>query len=255
MFQGNNFSVSYFSIFTGDILHSKIKNQFISNIEAKKCYSDFKESNNILIKKIRPKSSSYIKCKTNSYSKKTNLKFFKDFIDPKKLKNKQRKNSLTQEIRKINSVEPYKQYILEKREIEENKKRREIEKKYINESRKQQELKILYDQKMKNEGYDFSRQEAKVGFLDKYIESKNYTKEKTKNFNAGRVFNYKKNKYQYIDIDLLEEIKANKRKNIFEEDFDLKTDTKYNSFRIKAVSFIKSLRHNPNYNYWIRKDK
>ena len=61
--------------------------------------------------------------------------------------------------------------------------------------------------------------------------------------------------YKLIDIELLEEIKANKRKNIFEEDFDLKTSTKYNSFRVKAISFIKSLRHNPNYNYWIRKDK
>ena len=69
------------------------------------------------------------------------------------------------------------------------------------------------------------------------------------------ISNYKQNIYKYIDIELLEEIKSNKRKNIFEEDFDVRSSNKYNSFRTKAVSFIKSLRHNPNYNYWIRKDQ
>ena len=90
--------------------------------------------------------------------------------------------------------------------------------------------------------------------MDKYIESKNYSKEKTNNSYGKVSVNYRKNKYQFVDMDLLEDIKANKRKNVFEEDFDLKTSTKYNSFRLQAASFIKSLRHNPNYNYWIRKD-
>ena len=56
-------------------------------------------------------------------------------------------------------------------------------------------------------------------------------------------------------MDLLEDIKANRRKNLFEEDFGLKSSSKYNCFRAQASSFIKSLRHNPNYNYWIRKDQ
>lgn len=260
MSNDNNFSILYFSIFTPDILQSKIQNQFISNIESRKNLCDLKNNNKFLIKKIRPNSSSNLKpafCRTISNTK--NKKLFRDFIDLKSSYNKKKKKttkySLTQGLGRIGSTEPYKQYILEKREIEENKKRREIEKKYIIESKKQQEIKMLNDLKTKYEGYDFSRQEAKVGFLDKYIESKNYSKEKTKNFYIRPVSNYNKNKYKYIDIELLEEIKANKRKNIFEEDFDLKTSTKYNSFRVKAISFIKSLRHNPNYNYWIRKDK
>ena len=138
--------------------------------------------------------------------------------------------------------------------MEENRKRREIEKKYIIESRKLQELKIINDIKTKYEGYDFSRQEAKVGFLDKYIKSKNKKKKKIKDFYGRAAINSRKNTFQCIDMNLLEDIKSNKKKNIFDEDFDLKTSTKYSSFRLKAVSFIKSLRHNPNYNYWIRKD-
>ena len=91
--------------------------------------------------------------------------------------------------------------------------------------------------------------------MDKYIESKNYSKEKIKNFYGRAVVNYRKNNYKYIDVELIEDLKQNKRKNIFEEDFDLKSSSKYNSFRIQAVSFIKSLRRNPNYNYWIRNEK
>lgn len=261
----NNFSVVYFSIFTPHIFQSKIKNQFIKLKVPKKNFYNFKTANSVLIKKIKTNSYDNIKplfCKTSNNT--GNFLSFRDFMTVKSNKsnnNKKKKNKtkyrLTHNIGRPGSAEPYKQYILEKREIEENRKRREIEKKYIIESKKNQELKLLNDIKTKNEGYDFSRQEKKVGFMEKHIESKNYSKEKTKNSYERTSINYRKNNYnyQYVDMELLEDIKTNKRKNIFEEDFDLKTSTKYNSFRLQAASFIKSLRHNPNYNYWIRKDQ
>ena len=264
MSNNSNFSVIYFSVFTPEILESKVKNNFMKN-RPKRNFINFKTSNNILINRVKVYSSTNLKpffCKTTSniqknYQSKKDVLLFRDFITLQSNKSKKKKNSKNNygSIGRVGSVEPYKQYIIEKRELEENKKRREIEKKYIIESRKLHEMRLINDIKNKYDGYDFSRQESKVGFLDKYIESKNYSKEKTKNF-YGRTsaINTRKNNYQYIDMDLLEDIKSNKRKNIFEEDFDLKSSTKYNSFRVKAVSFIKSLRHNPNYNYWIRKD-
>lgn len=258
MSNNNNFSVVYFSLFTPNIFQTKIKNKFLKEKEPKKNFFNFKTTNNLLIKKIKTNSTTDIKphlCKTASNIKKKNPKLFRDFISVNPNKKSKKKYKLSRGIIRPGSVEPYKQYILEKREIEENKKRREIEKKYVIESKKQQELNLLNDLKTKYEGYDFSRQEGKVSFLDKYVESKNYSKEKTKNFFVRPVSNYRKNKYYYIDVELLEVIKANKRKNIFEEDFDINTSSKYNSFRTKAVSFIKSLRHNPNYNYWIRKEQ
>ena len=149
-------------------------------------------------------------------------------------------------------LEPYKQYILEKREIEKIREKREIEKKYKMESIMQQENRLLNEMKSKYEGYDFSKNQSKTGFLEKIIESKNYSKEKLKDFSRP-VVNYSKNKYDLVVMELIEDIKANRRKNIFEEDFNIKASTKYNNFRSKAISFIKYLRHNPNYNYWIRK--
>ena len=116
----------------------------------------------------------------------------------------------------------------------------------------QQENKLLNEMKTKYEGYDFSKNQSKTGFLEKIIESKNYSKEKLKDFSRP-VVSYSKNKYDLVVMELIEDIKANRRKNIFEEDFNIKTSTKYNNFRSKAISFIKYLRHNPNYNYWIRK--
>ena len=258
MSNNNKFSVIYFSVFTPNIFQTKIKNQFIKEKEPKRSFCNFKTTNNILIKKIRANSNKDIKphiCKTTSNLKNKNIELFRDFISLKPYKKKKKKYKLTNGVIRPGSAEPYKQYILEKREIEENKKRREIEKKYIIESKIQQEMKALNDIKTKYEGYDFSRQEEKVGFMDKYIESKNYSKEKTKSFFVRPVSLYGKNKYHYIDVELVEDIKSNKRKNVFEEDFDVKTSSKYNLFRVKAVSFIKSLRHNPNYNYWIRKEQ
>ena len=262
MSNNNKFSVIYFSIFTPEIFQTKLNNQFIKEKETKKSFSNFKTTNNILIKKIKANSITNKKplfCKTTANIKNKNVLVFRDFISlkqNKKKKNKPKtKYKIIQSIGRPGSAEPYKQYILEKKEIEENRKRREIEKKYVIESRKKEEFKLLNDIKTKYEGYDFSRQEAKVGFMDKYIESKNYSKEKIKNFYGRSVVNYRKNNYKYIDVELVEDLKQNKRKNIFEEDFDLKSSSKYNSFRIQAVSFIKSLRRNPNYNYWIRKEK
>ena len=104
---------------------------------------------------------------------------------------------------------------MEKKEIEENRKRREIEKKYVIESRKKEEFKLLNDIKTKYEGYDFSRQEEKVGFMGKYIESKNYSKEKAKSFSIGLCLINGKKKNHYIDMGLVENIKSNKRKNDF----------------------------------------
>jgi len=255
MSNNSNFSVIYFSVFTPEILESKVKNNFMKN-RPKRNFINFKTQNNILINKVKAYSSTNLKpffCKTTSniqkkHQTKKDVLLFRDFITLQSNKSKKKKNSKKSfgGIGRAGSVEPYKQYIIEKRELEENKKRREIEKKYIIESRKLHDIRLINDIKTKYDGYDFSRQES---------ESKNYSKEKTKYFyGRSSAINTRKNNYQYIDIDLLEDIKSNKRKNIFEEDFDLKSSTKYNSFRLKAVSFIKSLRHNPNYNYWIRKD-
>ena len=52
-----------------------------------------------------------------------------------------------------------------------------------------------------------------------------------------------------MDLGLIEEYKQNKRKNIFEEDYNVKTALRYAKFRQDAMSFIKLLRDNPDYNY------
>lgn len=255
-----NFSAIYFSIFTPKNFQIEIKNQSMKDKEPKNNYTSFKTMNNILFKKINSKSRQKVRpmiCKTTGNLKSENLLLFRNYITLKKNQKKKAKR-INKKIKSFDrpwSSEPYKQYILEKREIEANRKRRDIEKKYIIESKRLQELKLLNDIKTKYEGYDFSRQQKKIGFLDKYIESKNYSKEKIKEFFVRPVSNFRKNSYHYFDTELLEDIKTNKRKNVFEEDFDVKSSSKYNAFREKAVSFIKFLRHNPNYNYWIRKDK
>ena len=261
-----NFSVIYFSAFTPKILESRVKNNFINNKNLKNTLNNL-NTNNICVKRFKVLSSRTLKphlCKTTcntpkNYISNKNVSAFRDCItlqsnDNINIKKGKKKSRNKHGIGRTGALEPYKQYIIEKRELEENRKRREIEKKYIIESKKQQELKLMNDIKTKYEGYDFSRQEAKVGFLDKYIESKNYSKEKIKDFFGRTQINTRKNNFQYLNMYILEDIKSNKKKNIFDEDFDLKSSTKYYAFRLKAVSFIKSLRHNPNYNYWIRKD-
>lgn len=262
----NNFSVIYFSIFTPDTFQEKVKNKFIMNKTHTQQDSNMfnmktsaNESKTYLRKKSAPNDKS-IHCKTvsNSYntypSKNANI-LFRDSItstSQKEPKGKKRKISKKSYNILQGKLEPYKQYILEKREIEKIRERREIEKKYKMESIMQQDNKLLNDMKGKYEGYDIPKNQSKNGFLEKIIESKNYSKEKLKDFSRP-VVNYSKNKYDFVVMDLLEDIKANRRKNIFEEDFNLKASTKYINFRSKAISFIKYLRHNPNYNYWIRK--
>ena len=59
----------------------------------------------------------------------------------------------------------------------------------------------------------FKDKNKKVGFMDKCIESKNFSKEKTKIFFIRPVPHYGKNKYISTDVDLVEDIKSNKRKN------------------------------------------
>ena len=174
MSNNNNFSVIYFSIFTPEIFQAKLNNHFIKKKDTRKSFSNFKTTNNILIKKIKANSISQKKhlfCKTTANIKNKNVLVFRDFISVKKNNKKKNKSKtkykIIQSVGRPGSAEPYKQYILEKREIEENRKRRDIEKKYVIESRKQQELKLLNDIKTKYEGYDISRQEAKVGFMDK----------------------------------------------------------------------------------------
>ena len=182
MSYNNNFSTVYFSIFTPNIFHTKIRNQFIKMKSPKKNFYNFKTTNNILIKKIETnfnKNSKPLIFKTSTNLKSKNILSFRDFASGNsniKNKEKKKKYHLIHNFGRPGSAEPYKQYILEKREIEENRKRREIKKKYIIDSKRNQELKILNDMKTKYEGYDFSRQEKKVGFMDKYMESKNYSK-------------------------------------------------------------------------------
>jgi hypothetical protein len=260
----NNFSVIYFSIFTPDTFQEKVKNKFIinkaHNQQDNKQFNMKTSANDSKIhlrKKSLPNDKSF-HCKTvsNSYneypSKNANILFRDSITSSVPQKDNRRKISK----KKFNIIqgklEPYKQYILEKREIEKIREKREIEKKYKMESIMQQENRLLNEMKSKYEGYDFSKNQSKTGFLEKIIESKNYSKEKLKDFSRPAV-NYSKNKYDFVVMELFEDIKANRRKNIFEEDFDIKTSTKYNNFRSKAISFIKYLRHNPNYNYWIRK--
>ena len=260
----NNFSVIYFSIFTPDIFQEKVKNKFIinktHNQQDNKSFNmktSVNESKINLRKKSVPNDKLY-HCKTvsnsyNTYPTKNANILFRDSITSSvppienKRKISKKKYSIIQ-----GKLEPYKQYILEKREIEKVREKREIEKKYKMESIMQQDNKLLNEMKAKYEGLDFSKNQSKTGFLEKIIESKNYSKEKLKDFSRP-VINYSKNKYDFVVMELFEDIKANRRKNIFEEDFDIKTSTKYNNFRSKAISFIKYLRHNPNYNYFIRK--
>jgi len=259
----NNFSVIYFSIFTPDTFQEKVKNKFILNKTHNQqdnntlnMKTSINESKIYLRKKSAPNDKS-IRCKTvsnsyNTYPTKNANILFRDSITSAASKDSKKKISKKNYNIIQGKVEPYKQYILEKREIEKIREKREIEKKYKMESIMQQENKLLNDMKAKYEGFDFSKNQSKTGFLEKIIQSKNYSKEKLKDFSRPMI-NYNTNKYDYVVMDLIEDIKNNRRKNIFEEDFNIKTLTKYNNFRSKAISFIKYLRHNPNYNYWIRK--
>lgn len=253
----NDFSTIQFSIFSPETFQLRVKNNIVINKPTSNNIATINSTINDSSKNLVPDYNNNIRStnyRTSSIQNKPTKKIilFRDIVTktpekPKKKKYIKAKYSLTQ-----GKIEPYKQYILEKRELENIKKRREIEKKYIIESKLQQDLKLLGDIKSKYEGYDFSKQQNKVGYLDKYLESKNYSKEKIKGFPRPSTA-YRKNKYEYIDMDLLQDLKSNKKRNVFEEDFDIKNLTKYNIFRTSLVSFIKSLRSNQNYNYWIGK--
>ena len=151
----NKFSVIYFSIFTPEIFQTEIKNGAIKTKKTGKNFYNFKTTNNILIKKLKSNSSANIRplpFKTlGNITKKKSL--FRNFITIKNNKKNKTKSKyiVGNNFGRPRSAEPYKQYILEKREIEENRKRREIENKYFFESKKQHEFNTL-----KYEGYDLS---------------------------------------------------------------------------------------------------
>ena len=237
-------SVTYFSIFSPDIFHTEIKNTFL--LERGKLF-DFRKIEQILTEETKYMNNTNTKFKTK-YFKTTNnfntnsdknYKNIRDLILSKRKNNfnNKKKYLLSQALNA--KIPPYKQYLLEKKEIENIKK---IKLNY-KQSRNKEEKILTPNKYIKSSNFS-----SKKGYFSEYIESKNYSKDKTRNSRLP-INTFKRDKYHDVDLGLIEEYKQNKRKNIFEEDFNVKTALRYAKFRQDAMSFIKLLRDNPDYNY------
>ena len=238
-------SVTYFSIFSPDFFQLEIKNEFIS--KRKKLFEK-KFKRNLSPKNQLPtenEKNTHYKTTSNIYTNnhKENMRDLitaKKRFNPKKLLKKPKYN-LSQALKE--KIQPYKQYILEKRQYENIKNERN---KYKFRLKSKKELLALPD-KSKIRGVNFAKQKG-FGFFDQYVESKNYSKEKI-NHNKKPVFMVKRNKFDELDFVVLEDIKNKKKTSVFEEDFDIKNYLRYDKFRQNTMAFLKFLDENPNYNY------
>lgn len=252
-------SITFFSVFFPEIFHTKVKNKFITD---RKSFLSPKQK-----QKKLPENLNTEYCTTNSDSiYKTKIKYYRtsedirtndtnidnnknirDIISSKrktKLKiksaNKKPKYSLYQALGE--KIQPYKQYLIERRELEKIKKEKI---RYKNDLNNKKNLSTV-PPKNKIKGVNFATQKG-FGFFDQYVESKNYSKEKIKY--KKPVIIIKRNKFDDFDKDLFEDIRTGKRKNIFEEKFDVKSVLKYAKLRQSAFGFLKYLNENPNFNF------
>ena len=244
-------SVTYFSVFSPEPFQVELKNKFL--LERKKLFRLNPQKNLSPSHQLTTENSSINKTKTTYYrttvnfNTNTNYENIRDLISTKrilKLKKfkKNPKNILSQALKE--KVQPYKQYILEKRELE-NMKKEKSRYKYM--LRNKKDLLALPD-KSKIKGVYFSKQKG-FGFLDQYLESKNYSKGKISNTYRRPAFMIRRNKYDDFDLSILDDITSNKRKNVFEENFGVKSYSRYDKLRQNAMSFLKYLNNDPNYNF------
>ena len=129
--------------------------------------------------------------------------------------------------------EPYKQYLSEKNEVEKIRKRKELEQIY------RIELKKL--------------QEAKNEISNKYNDIRRYKKDNI-NKNGKAIFCCRKNRLNTINFNYLKDLKTNKIKNIFEENFFIDNEIKYEMVKGKTLDFLRYLRKHPNFNYFVREN-
>lgn len=246
-------SVTFFSIFSPEIFQVEVKNKFLS--QRKKLFNK-NPKNNLLSTQLNTgdyidnkTKATYYKTTTNINNKFNKNENLRDIIASKrkpKLKllrkiPKQEEEFLSQTMGA--KILPYKQYILEKRQLENIKKEKNIlklallNKKYSEAS----------PDKSKIKGINFAKQKG-FSFFEENAESKNYSKQKNNN-DRRPIFIVRRSKFNEFDLSLLEDIKNNKRKNVFEENFGVKSYLRYDKFRQQTMSFMKFLRENPNYNY------
>ena len=242
-------SVTYFSIFSPEIFNVEIKNKFLS--ERKKLLK-LNSKKNIYQEQLSTEETNinnqtkttYYKTATNFNSLNENIR---DIIANKiksKLKStkKKPKHILSQVFGE--KIPPYKQYLIEKRKLE-NIKTEKNRFKMLSRNRK--ELLALPD-KTKIKGLNFATQRG-FGFFEQYAKSKNYSKDNLNN-NRRHVFTVRKSKNNEFDLTLFEDIKANKRKKIFlNENYNTESYLRYNKFRNNVFSFLNFLKESPNYNY------
>lgn len=249
-------SVIYFSVFSPEIFQTEVKNIFLSNRsgifksllkkklnqEQSKTKTENNTTNNNKTKSTYFRTTSNYNLNTNTSNNNINIR---DIISSKKrqiIKTPKKKNKYITSYFINEKIQPYKQYLLEKRQYENIKKEKD---RYNLESKNKNESPFLPKNKIK--GINFATQKG-FGFFDQYVESKNYSKNKINN-NRRPIVMIRRNKYDEIDLSLLEDIKNGKRKNVFDENFGVKSLLRYNKFRLKAISFMKLLDDNPNYNY------
>ena len=236
-------SITFFSVFFPEVFHTKVKNKFITD---EKLNTEYCRTNTDNIYKTKTK---YYRTSENINTNETNIhnKNIRDIISSKrktKLKiksaNKKPKYSLYQALGE--KVQPYKQYLIERRELEKIKKEKI---RYKNDLKNKKNLSAV-PPKNKIKGINFATQKG-FGFFDQYVESKNYSKEKIKY--KKPVIIIKRNKFDDFDKELFEDIRTGKRKKIFEEKFDVKSALRYTKLRQSAFGFLKYLNENPNFNF------
>ena len=255
-------SITFFSVFFPEIFHTEIKNKFITDkqkqlspkqnpkklpekLNTECCKTNF-NNNSIFNKKTK-----YFRTSENISTYNTNLNINNNntrnmiHITPSKPKlksrNKKPKYSLYQAINE--KIQPYKQYLIERRQLEKIKKEKT---RYKNELMLKKKELLTLPPKNKIKGINFATQKG-FGFFDQYVESKNYSKEKIKN--KKPVFIIKRKKFDEFDMELFEDIKNGKRKNVFEEKYDIKSFLRYDRLKQSAFGFLKYLNENPNFNY------
>ena len=253
-------SITFFSIFFPEIFHTEVKNKFITDkqrllspkqkqknlpekLNTEYCKTNI-NNNNISIFKTKTK---YFRTSENISTNNTNInnnKNVRDIISQKKKlksENKKKNYSLYQAFNE--KIQPYKQYLKERRQLEKIKKEKI---RYKNELMIKKKELLTLPPKNKIKGINFATQKG-FGFFDQYVESKNYSKEKIKN--KKPVLIIKRKKFDEFDNELFEDIKSGKRKNVFEEKFDIKSFLRYERLKQSAFGFLKYLNENPNFNF------
>ena len=149
------------------------------------------------------------------------------------------KNPFSQRI----TIEPYKQYLINKSKLEYNRNRRENKIKYIEEYQRKKKLEMQDFIRNKFNGLDFSKQKPRESFIENYIRSKQYNQRSNSwlKFDSDDIFGQIGGDHLVRKVDF----ETKQKKYIFLGNKTIIPFIKYKNFNEKYNGFKSDLKENP----------